>query len=131
MGNTTPKGRRRTPPFVMITHAMMNTDAWRDLSGNAVKLLLHLVKMHNGGNNGEIFLGERDAAAALGIARNTVSKAFDDLISHGFLSKTQQGSFNVKIRLATIWRLTFLPTQGRGPTHEYRDWTADGDGRRI
>jgi hypothetical protein len=113
----------------MITHAMMDTDAWRDLSGNAVKLLLHLVKMHNGSNNGDLFLAERDAAAALGIVKNTASRAFQDLVSHGFLRVSQLGSFDVKVGRATSWRLTFLHARGNGPTHEYRKWRPDEKSR--
>jgi hypothetical protein len=40
----------------------MQTDAWRDLSGNAVKVLLALVSRDNGTRNGAISFSVREAA---------------------------------------------------------------------
>ena len=114
--------RRHTPPFVMIYHSMMEGAAWADLSGNAVKLLLHMVKLYNGSNNGEIAMGERQAAAAIGAARNTAARALDDLEAHGFIVAIERGHFAVKVKHATSWRLTFQPSGNRGPTRDYRAW---------
>jgi CRP-like cAMP-binding protein len=122
MGNLTSKGRRKTPRFVMITHTMMNTEAWQDLTGVAVKLLLNFVKMHDGSNNGQLALTEQQAADAIGVSRNTASRALEELISHGFLRVTQRGAFHVKTKRPSIWRLTFVHTNGKGPTHEYKLW---------
>lgn len=63
MSRINKKGRNRSPPFVMIYHSLTASPAWLDLSGNAVKLLVHMVKLSNGINNGEIVL----SAAALSI----------------------------------------------------------------
>src|SRR4051812_31924829 len=106
------RGTRRTSGgFVMVLNPMMKSAAWLDLSGTAVKLLLHLMMLSKGNNGwghgdggGHLFLSERDAAAAIGVARNTASRAFEELISHGFLRTVRAGHFHVKVRLATIWR---------------------------
>lgn len=125
-------GKRRTSGlFVMVLHSMMKSPAWHDLSGNAVKLLLHLIMLSQGNNGwghkdepGELFLGEREAAEAVGVARNTVSRAFEELIEHGFLRVVRAGHFHVKVRVATAWRLTFqpYPRNHQAPTNEWRDW---------
>jgi len=122
MAKTNKKGRSRSPPFAMLTHSMTNTPAWLDLSGNAVKLLVHMIKLSNGLNNGEIVLSGRMAADAIGLARNTVMAAFQDLQSHGFIAMTGEAGFNCKVRVAPTWRLTFQPAGQTAPTHEYRDW---------
>lgn len=115
----------------MVLNPMMKSPAWLALSGTAVKLLLHLM-MLSGGNNGwghrkeggQLFLSERGAAAAIGVSRNTASRAFEELIELGFLRIVSAGHFHVKIRVATAWRLTFqpFPRNHQGPTNEWRDW---------
>lgn len=122
MANITRKGRSRCPPFVMIDHRMMDTLAWVDLGGTAAKLLLHLARLYNGSNNGEIVLGERAAADAIGVRRGAAAAAFDDLEARGFIVAAQRGAFTVKVKLATSWRLTFHPTERAAATHDYRDW---------
>ena len=125
------RGRRSSGAFVMVDHFLMKSPAWQDLSGNAVKLLMHLMMLSQGNNGwghkdqqGQLFLSEREAASAIGVARNTASRAFDELIEHGFLCAVQQGHFHVKVRIATTWRLTFQPSPRRhqGPTNEWRQW---------
>lgn len=131
MAKMNAKGRSKGG-FVMVHHFLLNSPAYRDLSGTAVKLLLHLMRLscgnngfgHGKGEPGQLFLAEREAADAIGVARNTVSKAFAELIDHGFLRPVSVGHFHVKTRVATTWRLTFEPhPQGRrGPTNEWRDY---------
>lgn len=73
-----------------------------------------------------LFLSVRDAAKAVGISRNTASKAFEELVEHGFLRVVRQGHFDVKLQ-ATVWRLTFqsYPKAGLGPTNEWRKWSGE------
>lgn len=101
---------------------MTDSAAWLDLSGNAVKLLVHLAKFENGSNNGEIFLSERDAALAIGVSKRTAGKVFDELETHGFIAVMVKGHFVVKHGPATQWRLTWLPFGKLGPTNEWRSW---------
>lgn len=123
--NTTSKGRTRTPPFVMLDHRLLDSPAWLDLGGTAAKLLLHLARLYNGSNNGDLSLGERTAADAIGVGRGAAAAAFDELEGHGFIAATRRGAFQVKVRLATSWRLTFHPTSTGPATHDYRGWRAD------
>lgn len=111
---------------------MMNSEAWHDLTGNAVKVLLHLMKLSHGNNgfghgkgeSGQLYLSEREAAQSIGICRNTASRALAELIDHGFLRVVQAGHFDRKVKHATVWRLTFepYPRAHRGPTNEWRQW---------
>ena len=108
--------RRQSGGFVMVLNPMMKSPAWQDLTGNAVKLLLHLMMLSEGNNGwghkdqpGELYLSEREGASAIGISRNTASRAFRELVEHGFLRAVRTGHFQVKLRIATVWRLTFQP----------------------
>lgn len=123
--NVTPTGRRRTPPFVMFDHRVIDSLAWIALGGTATKLLLYLARLYNGSNNGELFLGERAAADAIGVRRGAAAAAFDELEAHGFICANRRGAFQVKVKLATSWRLTFHPTNTAAATHDYRAWAPD------
>ena len=121
------KGNRRKsePRHIRLYHSITETAAWRDLSGNAIKVLIELVRANNGDNNGALFLSVRDAATLLGLSPNTAGKAFHELADHGFIAVTQKGSFSQKVRHATCYRLTWLPAPKatkRAPTHEYKNW---------
>ncbi len=129
MGKPNHKGRAKGG-FVMVLHSMMESAAWLDLTGVSVKLLLHLIKMSKGNNGfgtdrdrGRLFLSERDAAAAIGVSRNTIARAFEELKKHGFLRAVTRGNFHVK-GMATTWRLTFqpFPHAGLPPTNEWHAW---------
>jgi DNA-binding transcriptional MocR family regulator len=106
----------------MFDHRILDSPAWIDLGGTAAKLLLYLARLHNGTNNGDLFLAERAAADAIGVRRGAAAAAFDELEAHGFIAATQRGAFTVKVKLATSWRLTFHPTERAPATHDYRDW---------
>lgn len=129
MGKPDKRGRSKGS-FVMVMDAMMESPAWLDLSGSAVKVFLHLIKRSKGNNGfgnkhdrGALYLSERQAASDTGLAKGTVAKAFNELVDHGFLRLVSKGHFDVK-NLATTWRLTHQPyPQGNmGPTNEWRKW---------
>jgi hypothetical protein len=123
------KGRSDRGHFVMITFPMKESAAWLALSGNAIKLWIHLVYLSKGANGfgdkkgDELFLSARQAAEAVGVTRNTALRCFEELIGHGFLRQMSKGSFDVKGRAST-WRLTHqeYPQANLGPTNEWRDW---------
>lgn len=132
------KRRRAGGRFAQVQYAMLDSPAWRDLSGNAVKLLLHLMRLSQGNNGwghkdepGRLYLSERQAAEAIAVSRNTASRAFAELIEHGFLRIVQAGHFDVKIKLATVWRLTFepYPHAHKGPSNEWLRWHPEQNSR--
>lgn len=48
---------------------MLRSDAWRSLSGAAVKLCLELSTRFRGGNNGKLHLSLNEAAELLGLGK--------------------------------------------------------------
>ncbi|MBP8232997.1 MAG: helix-turn-helix transcriptional regulator [Rhizorhabdus sp.] len=89
-------------------------------------MLFELCGLYNGFNNGEIYLGLRDAARLVGVVEpETAGNAIRALIAHGFVAVTRPGFFAIKERHSTCYRLTFHPTKGAAPTNEYRNWRAE------
>lgn len=103
---------------------MLHGNAFRSLSPNARSLLIELVMLYNGENNGSLYLSVRDAAHRMGIADLTAaSRAFDDLAVLGFIQLTKEAFFSVKAANASrarCWRLTWEPgPEGRAPTWDF------------
>ena len=111
------KGRNNTSRFVRLDYRLLNSNAYRSLSPNARSLLVELVMLYNGENNGSLYLSVRDAAHRMGVADlAATSRAFDDLMTLGFIELTQEGYFRVKASEASrarCWRLTWEAGPGR------------------
>lgn len=110
--------------YAPLSYAMLKSDAWRHLSGAAVKVFLELHTRFNGSNNGKLRLSYAEAAEALGMGKATVQRAFRDLQDKGFLVLVREG--NWYNRQAHEWRLTIKPmmlVKGKDlPTHDWRSW---------
>lgn len=118
------KGRAK---FVMIDGYVWRTAAWQALSNDDKGVYLELKWRYDGVNNGRIGLGEREAAAALRIGRDTVRRSFTSLSEKGFVAKAKPSGFNVKNRAATEWRLTEYKCDVTGelPTKEFARWSPE------
>jgi hypothetical protein len=99
--------------YVQLFHWMLNSEAWKDLRANARVIYLEISKRYNGSNNGFIVYSVREAARDLKVGHATAKRAFDELVSHGFVVAEQRGHFHWKIdttgtrhRPASEWRLT-------------------------
>ena len=104
---------KNLPRYVRLFHWMMDSEAWKDLSGNARAIYLEISKRYNGTNNGQIVYSLREATRELKIGTSTAKRAFDELQDHGFVVAEQRGHFHwkinpggSKIRPASEWRLT-------------------------
>ena len=123
-------GRSNNSRFVRLDHSILTSNAYRSLSPNARALLVELVMIYNGENNGSLYLSVRDGAHRLGVADLTAaSRAFDDLVALGFIELAQEAHFRVKASEASrarCWRLTWLPGPGRkAPSWEFQEREPD------
>jgi biotin operon repressor len=100
-----------------LPYSMTQHPVWRSLSGSAVKVFIEMRSRFNGSNNGKIRLSLEDGAKALGMGKETVRRAQQELEEKGFVVKTRAGYFYG--RQAAEWRLTDCGCEGRPPT---RDW---------
>ena len=119
------KGRSKTRgKFVALGNGLLTSEAWRSLSGSAVRYYIELRRRYNGSNNGELHLSLEEAKKLLGMAKDTALRAQQELADKGLLRITQRGGFNQ--RMATTWALTDEPAPAVVPTHDYRRWAPKG-----
>lgn len=108
--------------YLPLPYAQLRSEAWRSLSGAAVRLWLELHTRFNGSNNGTLTLSYAEAGEVLGMGKATVQRAYKELVQNGFLVLEKEG--NWYHRKAHEWRLTTKPTQrakGRElPSNEWR-----------
>lgn len=104
----------------------MQSEAWRHLSGSAVKVLLALAAIEKGDNNGEFFLSVRTGAERTGLGKDAVNRALHELQDKGFIYCATPGGFSRKTPHAACWGLTWVAgTKGsehRAPSHAYEKW---------
>lgn len=122
--------RKDTRKHVRIFRRQMQSPAWKQLSGSAVKTLLAIADLENGQNNGEIYFSDRHGAEMTGLSRNTVRRSIDELLELGFIYRTEQGSFGRKVRHAAIYGITWQAgpagTPWKAPSHDYDNWKPEG-----
>lgn len=118
--------RAKVPRHVRIYHRQMQSEAWRHLSGSAVKVLLALAALEKGDNNGEFFLSARTGAEITGLGKNAVNRALHELQEKGFIYCAVRGGFSRKTPHAACWGLTWQAgpkgSDHRAPSHAYEKW---------
>lgn len=120
----------RNPPrelFVQLPNFVVDSAAFCSLKALPQALLIHIIRRHNGRNNGAIALGHRDAARLCNVNKDTIKRAFDELEAKGFIRPSRKGGFNMKdptASRATEWRITWLDTEAK-PTYDFKQWPAE------
>lgn len=130
----------KTPKFVMLPHAIMESVAYASLDLTARCLLSELIYLYRGDNNGAIYLSAANAAARLGVAdKRPALRAFNDLQDRGFITLAKD-SQHWKVKAsdtsrARCWRLTWLfwaeaPQKAHRPaTNEWQAYQPAGKTR--
>lgn len=116
------KGRsKKSEQYFKLTHNMGRSDAWRSLSGAAIKVFVELRTRFNGYNNGDLSLSYREAANLLAMGKSSAARAFSELEDKGFIVKTSQGQFWG--RKASTWETTDKPSRsGKLPSNKWQNW---------
>ncbi|MDJ0979253.1 MAG: helix-turn-helix domain-containing protein [Erythrobacter sp.] len=114
--------RKKEPRHIRLYHSITGSEAWLDLSGNAVKVLIALARFDDGQSNGKLYFSERTGAKETGLSRNTVKRCLAELIEHGFIAQTKPGAFNRNNLLAATYRLTWVAAPGCNPSAPTRDF---------
>ena len=119
------KPKPKTIPGQFVPHRleMLQSLAWRSLSGTARRVLERLEiehMLHAGQKNGRLICTYNDFAEH-GIRRKSVAPAKRQLCATGFLEITQRGRRSADHGEPARHRLTYLPTQNSGPSDEWRD----------
>ncbi len=89
--------------FVMLRHDIIDSPAYRALSGTAVKLLVFLARQYNGTNNGNLSMAMSDLTKEGWRSEATATKARDELLEAGFIIITRHGVKRVCHLFALSW----------------------------
>lgn len=115
-------GRSTPEQYMALPYGMVTSEAWRSLSGTALKVLIELYSRFNGRNNGTLCLSYADAAKRLSIGQATIRRAFDELQAKGFIRLVKRGHWYG--RKASEWAITNKGFQGFPPTNDWTHWRA-------
>ena len=107
--------------YVGFDYNLLETEAFKHLTGGAFKLLAMVKKRYNGVNNGEISFSVREGRDLLGYSLNTISRYFNELEVKGFLKVKEKGSFSYKKRHATTWIIT-SDEYNHEKTRDFKHW---------
>jgi hypothetical protein len=83
--------KRANGSFLSLPHHLIRHPNFGDLSGNAVKLLIELIKEHNGFNNGDFSAPFSKLKDRGWKSKGTLSRAIKELLDSRFIIKTRQG----------------------------------------
>jgi hypothetical protein len=126
------KGRNDREPtdrFARMPYRILESSAYRSLTPNARALLIEILMMFNGKNNGSIILSQADALDRIGLSDPvSVKTAFESLLDVGFIRMSKDAHFVMKAgdRRAREWTITWLSIVGQaGPTDDFIQWQPD------
>jgi hypothetical protein len=108
-------------PYIAQNVEMIRSAAYKDLSGNAVKLLI-LIQIHWRMYE-PIAYSVTEAQNRVGCSRGKAHEALRELESHGFIKLMLEAHFHKQ--LARKWRLTFRDFNNQKPSDEWRNWKAE------
>ncbi len=111
-----------------MPYTMLQSPAWRSLSGPAVKVWFELRNRFHGGNNGRLTLSMDEAARLLSLSKSTVKRALEELQEKGFIVRTRQGQWYG--RQASEWAVTDKGVDGHAATKAWQQWRPSSVPRR-
>jgi hypothetical protein len=100
------RGRSTTERFIKLPQWVVKSYAWRALKPTAAKILIEILSIYNGGNNGFLAMGARAAAECCGCSKVTAARALRELQHLGFIEVSIESSFNRKDRRPCEYRVT-------------------------
>ena len=113
-------GRSVEGQYAQLDYAFLRSDAFRQLSGSAVKIFLELRARYNGHNNGLIALSLDECTRLFSIGKGTAQRSFQELKAKGFVRTAKLGRWYG--RKASEWELTTLSRDGHLATHDWKNW---------
>lgn len=123
------KKKESGPRHVRMHHWLMSSEAWKSLGCIERAMYLDIASRYAGfgSNNGKVGYAVRDAAANLHISKSTAALALVKLQDRGFIVAEKRGTFNLKLRHASEWRLTEFASDVSKDiaTKDFMQWTPD------
>lgn len=104
-----------------VSREMRESYVYESMPATA-KVLMDLLQMQ-WRNDRPVGYGVREAAQKIGCHNDTAAKAFKTLCERGFIVCHAESLFNSKTgSKSREWRLTWMPFEGRNPTHNWEKW---------
>ena len=101
-------GRSRgAESYVGIPRHVMSSPGFRATSPFARAVLLEVVRLYYGSNNGKLYLSVRQAGSSANCAKDTAWRALKDLEHFGLIEKAKEGLWKALSPAAAQWRLTW------------------------
>lgn len=97
------KGRGETGSFTLLSHRVLECEAYPQLSGKGVKLLVDLCTQYRGSNNGDLGMAWKIMRKRGWRSRDTLDRARKELVDNGFITQTRQGGRNQCNLYAVTW----------------------------
>jgi hypothetical protein len=113
--------------FLALTDEVLDSNAYRHLSGNSAKVLTAVGRYLTDRNNGEIRFSAR-RGEDWGISKSQAALALHELVKAGFLRVVQRGCFTSK-RQAATYAVTWRPVGNQPATRDYLQIKASPAGR--
>lgn len=115
----------RAESHVRLYRHELECPAYRSLSTEARALLVEMRALFDGREN-RMYMSVREAMRRLDVGRCKAERAFDELIDRGWVRIIERGSFNRKVRHATVFALESEPLEdndGAVAPKSYMSWT--------
>ncbi len=104
-------------PWGWLSQSLLESDAWRSLSLNALRVL-HVLMLehmaHHGGENGNLAV-TYDDFQRYGIRRGSIRMAIEEAIEAGLIARTNDGGGWPVMRTPARYRLEWLPDKDGTP----------------
>ena len=128
------KQRKISGQFAPRTIEMLRSPAFRILSLTGRRILDRIeieLASHGGKDNGKLPVTYQNLKD-FGICNRTdIARGKRELCALGFVECTRGYAGNGEFRRPTLFRLTYLPAYGKGPTHEWRQIETVEEAERI
>jgi hypothetical protein len=79
--------------FVQVYNNVLKSEAWRNCSGDAIKIFMHLCTRSYGGNNGMLAASMRNIGEACAISKDKANRCIDELLDWGLIEIVSRGSW--------------------------------------
>ncbi len=97
-------GRRKSPTFAMLPHALLDSAVFVGLSDKAKTLLIDLLRAYNGRNNGNLAITLTTMRARGWTSNDSLTRAKHELLEAGLLIQTRQGGRHKCSLFAIAWQ---------------------------
>jgi hypothetical protein len=79
--------------FAQIYNNVIKSDAWRNCSGGAIKVFMHLGTRCHGTNNGALAASMRDIGSACGFSKDKACRCISELLDWKLIEVVTPGSY--------------------------------------